>query len=351
MSRADLRVGLIGYGLAGEAFHAPIIAATPGLELAAIVTGNAERRARAHMTYPRAELVGSADELWTRTNALDLVVIATPNRTHVPLALAALGADLGVVVDKPFAATVEDARRVEQLARHRGLLLTVYQNRRWDGDFLTVRRLIRDGALGDVFRFESSFERWRPVPRHGWREEGAPEEAGGTLYDLGSHLIDQALVLFGRVRQVYAELDRRRGGVEVEDDVFLALTHESGVRSHLWISATAALPAPRFRVLGSRAGYLKYGLDVQEAALRAGRRPDVPGWGEEPTEAWGLLGAGEERVPVRTEAGAYQQFYIGVERALRDGSAPPVSPSDAIAGLAIIEAARRSSADGRIIEP
>ncbi|HKO15866.1 MAG TPA: Gfo/Idh/MocA family oxidoreductase [Gemmatimonadaceae bacterium] len=335
----DLRVALLGYGPAGEAFHAPLIAATPGLALAAIVTREPERRARAHAAHPGAELLPRDEDVWARAASLDLVVIATPNRTHVPLAIAALEADLAVVVDKPFAATVADARRAVEVARRRGLLLTVFQNRRWDGDFLTVQRLRREDALGEVFRFESSFERWRPVPKAGWREHADPQEAGGALYDLGSHLIDQALVLFGPVQRAHTELDRRRPGVVVEDDVFLALTHTSGVRTHLWMSAAAAQSAPRFRVLGTRAAYVKYGLDVQEAALRAGGRPGTPGWGEEPQELWGRLGAGDDLRPVRTEAGAYLSFYIGVERALRDGTPPPVDPEDSITGLEIIESA------------
>jgi predicted dehydrogenase len=207
-----LRVGLIGYGLAGSAFHAPLIAATPGMELAAVVTANPERARQVRERYPGAVVVDSAERLWERAPDLDLTVVATPNRTHVPLAVAALDAGLAVVVDKPLATTAEDGRRLADEARRRGLLLSVFQNRRWDGDFLTLRRLIGEGALGEVHRFESRFERWRPTPKTGWREQGDPAEAGGVLFDLGAHLIDQALVLFGPARRVYAELDRRRPG-------------------------------------------------------------------------------------------------------------------------------------------
>jgi predicted dehydrogenase len=277
-----------------------------------------------------------------------VVVVASPNRTHVPLALATFDAGLHAVVDKPLAPTAAEGRQVIEAARRHGRLLTVFQNRRWDGDFLTVRRLLRDDALGAPLRFESRFERWRPALRGGWRERGAPDEAGGLLYDLGSHLIDQALVLFGPATHVYAELDRRRPGVEVDDDSFVALTHATGVRSHIYVSAVAAQFGLRMRVLGSRSAYTKLGLDVQEAALRGGERPG-PGWGEEPPEHWGTLGAGDDLRPVRTEPGAYQQFYAELAAALSVGAPPPVDPADAVAALDVIEAARASAADGAVV--
>lgn len=347
---APLRVGLIGYGLAGSAFHAPLIAATPGMALSAVVTANPERAAQARAAHPDVEVVGSASELWARADRLDLAVIASPNRTHVPLAMEALAAGLPVVVDKPLAATSSDARRVVDEARRRGLLLSVFQNRRWDGDFLTLRRLIAEGELGGVHRFESRFERWRPAPKPGWRERGDPAEAGGVLFDLGSHLIDQALVLFGPATRVYAEIARRRPDVEVDDDAFVAVTHASGVTSHLWTSLVAAEDSGRFRVLGSRAAYVKSGLDGQEAELRAGGRAGGPGWGEEPRERWGRLGAGESWRTIPTEPGAWPAYYAGIAAALRDGTPPPVDPADAIAVLEIIEAARRSAAEGAVID-
>jgi predicted dehydrogenase len=346
---APLRVGLLGYGVAGAVFHAPIIAVTPGLQLAAIVTGDAERQSAARRVYPGAEIVSDASGLWQRASSLDLVVVATPNRTHVPLAMEALHAGLHVVVDKPLAPTAAEGRRLVQEAARCGRMLTVFQNRRWDGDFLTLRALLDGGALGTPYRFESRFERWRPTPKTGWRERGAPEEAGGLLYDLGSHLIDQALVLLGPALHVYAELDRRREGVAVDDDAFVAITHVSGVRSHLYMSAIAAQPAPRMRLLASGGAYVKYGLDVQEAALKRGERPDSVGWGEEPPESWGTMGAGDDVRAVRTEAGAYQRFYAGVVASLRDGTPLPVDPEDAVAGLAVIEAARESAEEERVI--
>jgi predicted dehydrogenase len=346
----DIRVGLIGYGLAGSSFHAPFISTTPGMTLAAVVTSNPERAREAREAHSGVAVVDSAERLWERAGELDLVVVASPNRTHVPLALAALQAGLAVVVDKPLAATSADARRLVDEARSRGLLLSVFRNRRWDGDFLTLRRLLAEGALGEVHRFESRFERWRPTPKAGWRESADPADAGGVLFDLGSHLIDQALVLFGPVVQVYAEIDRRRPGVEVDDDAFVALTHASGVRSHLWTSLVAAEQEGRFRVLGSRAAFVKSGLDVQEAALRSGGRPGTPDWGEEPRERWGRLCAGDAWVPVPTERGDYPAFYSGIAAALRTGAPPAVDPADAVAVLEVIEAARRSVVEGAVVE-
>jgi predicted dehydrogenase len=337
---SDVRVALIGYGLGGAAFHAPLIACTPRMRLATIVTSNAERRSQAAREYPQARIVDSVQAVWDRAQDHDVVVVTTSNDSHVSLAMAALAAGLPVVVDKPFAVHAAEARQLIDEARRRNLLLTVYHNRRWDGELLTVKRLLAEQAFGDVLRFESRLERWRPEPKGGWRERGAPQFAGGLLYDLGTHLIDQALHLFGPVTHVYAELDRRRPGMQVDDDMFLALTHASGVRSHLTATSLSAQPIARMRVLGSRAAYLKVHGDVQEAALRAGERPDRPGWGEEPREHWGLLGVGDAAVPARSEPGAYQKFYAGVVAALREGAPVPVDPEDAVAGLEIIELAR-----------
>jgi predicted dehydrogenase len=334
------RVAVLGYGLAGRFFHAPFIAATPGLELAAVVTGDEERRAQALADHPGVAVFDTAEEVWARAAELDLVAVATPNRVHVPLALAALEAGLAVVVDKPLATTADEGRRLVEAAREHGLMLTVFQNRRWDGDFLTVKRLLADDALGKVHRFESRFERWRPELSGTWRERA--EEAGGLLFDLGSHLVDQALQLFGSVDSVHAEVDVRRPGAEVDDDVFLALEHASGVRSHLWMSALAGQLGPRFRVLGDRAAFVKHGLDVQEEALRAGRKPDEPGWGEEPRESWGRLGVEGDLREVQTEPGNYRAFYEGVAASL-GGGPPPVDPADAVTVLELLEEARAAS--------
>ena len=339
-THAALRVGVIGYGLGGSAFHAPFIAATPGLELTAIVTRDADRQRAAAQRYPGVRIVDDVAQLWDGSLSLDLVAISTPNRTHVPLALAAIAAGMHVVVDKPLAPSSSAARAVAEAARQGGRLIIPFQNRRWDGDFLTLRRILSEGALGDPIRFESRFERWRPAPTRGWRERGAADEAGGLLFDLGSHLIDQALVLFGPVSEVYAHFDRRRPGVEADDDTFVALTHASGVRSHLYMSAVAAQAAPRFRLLGWAGAFTKWGLDVQEDALRAGVRPGGPEWGREPEERWGTLGIDGQVRRVPTERGDYGAFYAEVARAIRAEGPTPVDVDDAIAMLEVIEAAR-----------
>ncbi|MGW8982187.1 Gfo/Idh/MocA family oxidoreductase [Streptomyces parvus] len=349
---APLRVALVGYGLAGSVFHAPLVSATDGLVLDTVVTSNEERRAEARAAHPKVRFAASPDELWERADELDLVVIASPNKTHVPLATAALKSGLPVVVDKPIAGTAAEARELAALAEERGLLLSVFQNRRWDNDFRTLAALIADGELGEVQRFESRFERWRPQLKGGWRESGDPDEIGGLLYDLGSHVVDQALVLFGPAVQVYAESDVRRPGAAADDDTFIAITHENGVRSHLYVSATTAQLGPRFRVLGSAAGYVKYGLDPQEAALREGLRP-VAGepWGEEVEQMWGRVGSGESPLtgggtPVRTLPGDYPAYYAAVAAAIRGTGDNPVTALQAAAALDVLEAARRSAREG-----
>ena len=347
-----LRVALVGYGLAGSVFHAPLIAATEGLTLDTVVTSNPERRAQARAEFPDVRFAATADELWARADELDLVVVASPNKTHVPIATAALEAGLAVVVDKPVAGTAAEARELAALAESRGLLLSVFQNRRWDNDFLTLRALLADGELGEVRRFESRFERWRPQLKGGWRESGDPAEIGGLLYDLGSHVVDQALTLFGPATLVYAESDLRRPGAEADDDTFIAVTHANGVRSHFYASAVTPQLGPRFRVLGSEAGYVKYGLDPQEAALREGERP-TPGaaWGQEPEDLWGRVGAGDSPLtgggrPVPTLPGDYPAYYTAVAAALLGTGDNPVTAHEAAAALDVLEAARKSASEG-----
>nr|BBJ53329.1 oxidoreductase [Streptomyces avermitilis] len=349
-------MALVGYGLAGSVFHAPLIAATEGLALDTVVTTSPERQEQARAEFGDSlRFAATPDDLWSRADELDLVVIASPNKTHVPIATAALKAGLPVVVDKPIAGTAAEARELAALADERGLLLSVFQNRRWDNDFLTLRKLLEEGELGDAWRFESRFERWRPQPKGGWRESGDPAEIGGLLYDLGSHLVDQALALFGPAASVYAESDVRRPGAETDDDTFIAVTHTNGVRSHLYASATAAQLGPRFRVLGSQAGYVKYGLDPQEAALREGDRPTGDGdWGVEPESLWGRVGAGESPLsgggtPVPTLPGAYPAFYDAVAKALREDGPNPVTAYEAADALDVLEAARRSARDGETV--
>ncbi|WP_046470426.1 Gfo/Idh/MocA family oxidoreductase [Allosalinactinospora lopnorensis] len=349
----ELHVALLGYGKGGEVFHAPLIDATPGLRLSAVVTGNSERAAAVRERYPEAEVIASSGELWQRTGEFEIAVITTPNDTHEPLARAALKAGFAVVVDKPFALSAARARDLAEEAERLDQVLTVFHNRRWDSDFLTLWKLVDEGTLGRVHRFESRFERWRPEAKDNWREQGSRDDGAGILYDLGPHLIDQAVTLFGPVSAVYAELDARREGVTADDDTFLALTHASGARSHLWMSALAARLGPRFRALGNRAAFTIDGLDGQEERLGLGGHPGAPDWGVEPEAAWGRVGAGEDVRTVPSERGAYPAFYAGVRDAVAEGEPLPVELHEVVHGLEVIEAALRSARTGQVagVEP
>jgi scyllo-inositol 2-dehydrogenase (NADP+) len=348
-TKPDVRVALVGFGLGGSSFHAPLITVTPGMKLATIVTSNDARGSQARRDYPGVRVATTVEWVWDHAADHDLVVITTPNRVHASLAIAALTAGLPVVIDKPFARTAAEARQVIETAREKRLPVVPYHNRRWDSELLTLRRVLNEGVLGRISRFEARLERWRPELKGGWRERGAVEEAGGLLYDLGSHLIDQALTLFGPVEAVYSELDRRRPGAETDDDVFLSLTHANGVRSHLWTSSVAAHHGPRMRALGERGAFVKQHADRQEVALRSGNRPVGPDWGVEPPECWGIVTDGTHEESVRSEPGAYQRFYAELVAMLRDGAPPPVAPEDALAGLEIIEAAQRSATERTLL--
>lgn len=232
-----IRVALIGYGLAGSVFHAPLIDTTAGMSIAAIVTSNPERQWSAHQHYPQAKILDNVDALWQDADHYDLAVVATANNVHAAQSIAAMRAGLAVVVDKPLAATVADANKMLETSQETHQLFSVFQNRRWDNDFLTVQKILSADLLGPITNFESRFERYRPEPRAGaWREDADPQRAGGLLFDLGSHLIDQALNLFGKVSSVYAEMSQRRPGARVDDDSFVALRFASGITAHLWMN-------------------------------------------------------------------------------------------------------------------
>ncbi len=347
MSDDDLRVGLVGYGLAGRVFHAPLITSTPGLRLAAVVTRDATRAAAVRAAYPGTDVVPDIGALLA--HGVDLVVVASTNPTHAELAIASVEAGVPVVVDKPLARSVAEARTILDAAQAAGVPFTVFQNRRWDGDFLTARALVDDGTLGTVRRFESRFERWQPQLSGNWRESGDPALAAGVLLDLGAHLVDQALQLLGPVASVYAETDSRRAPGAADDDAFLALTHRSGARSHLWASAVASDLGPRLRVVGDRASYTVHGLDGQEPALAAGARPTDPGWGEAPAASWGQVGTPGDTRPEQTRRGSYDVFYRKVEAAVRDGGPMPVDPRTAVDALAVLEAAQASARERRVV--
>ncbi len=329
----SIRTGIIGYGLSGRIFHSPFVAANERFSLDVIATSDPSRQAEAREKHPGAEIVATPDELIGRE--LDLVVLASPAHVHLEQGLAALAHGAAVVVDKPFAASVTEAERLIAAGGN----LFVYQNRRWDGDFLTVTKLVRSGVLGTVHRFESTFERWSPALRDRWQDTTLVSQGAGITYDLGSHLVDQALQLFGPATLVDAELSVLRDGGVSDDEAFLSLRHDSGVRSHLTMSRFAGQSGPRFRVLGSESAYSSYGLDGQEPALVAGASPADPGFGETPESRWGVLGTGPTLEPVPTERGDYAAFYAGVAATLLDGAASPVDVRDSLAALRILEQA------------
>ena len=331
-----IRTAVLGYGLGGRVFHAPFINADPRYSLDVIVTSDPARKAEAEVLYPGVQVIPTAAEAFALAGKLDLAVISTPPATHFPLAEAALEAGLAVVVDKPFVIDSRDGLRLMELAQSRGKALSVFQNRRWDGDFLTARKLIDDGVLGTVRRFESRMESFKPVVSKPWKGAAA-DDGGGILYDLGPHLIDQALQLFGPADLQYAELAAHRGDDGPDDDAFLALRHDTGTISHLWMNGLAPQAAPRFRLVGSQSAYSKWGVDVQEPSIVAGMLPTDPLYGVEDELAWGLLGFDADARKVRTEKGQYPRFYELMASAVLDGAPVPVDPQDSIAALRIIE--------------
>lgn len=332
VERLSVRVGLIGYGLGGRAFHAPLIAAADGLVLAAVATSRAVENLPT-MRDPDALIADPA---------IDLVVISTPNHSHYPLARAALEAGKHVVIDKPFTVTLGEADALIALAGARGRVLTIFHNRRWDGDYLTVRKLLASGRLGELMRYEAHWDRFRPALTPGWKEK---EGAGtGLLGDLGTHLVDQALQLFGPPDAVAGDVAVQREGAVVED--YFSLTLRYGARRVLLSSSLlAAVPRPRFGLHGTRGSFVKYGLDPQEAMAQAGMDPRDPGFGVEDPLWHGTLTLADgrsERIP--TERGNYLAFYEAVAAAILHGAPAPVAPEDARAGLAILERARESAA-------
>lgn len=330
MSAAPIRVGLIGYGVAGRVFHAPLLAADPAFEPAAVVTSQADRLAADH---PGATAVPDVDALLAHPG-IELVVVASPTPLHVAHATAAVEAGLATVVDKPFAPDAAAGRALIERAESAGVPFTVFQNRRWDGDFLTLRRLADEGALGEIRRFESRFEWWKPSADASWKSTTTAGEGGGILFDLGAHLIDQALLLFGAARVAHAEVRHRRGN-EADDDAFVVLEHETGTTSHLWMSAVAPIAGPRFRVLGSRSGFVSWGLDPQEGRLAGGMRPGDARLGR--TTAPARIGTGEHPGELPLEPGDYPAFYRGLAASLREGAPLPVDPRDSLAALELID--------------
>jgi scyllo-inositol 2-dehydrogenase (NADP+) len=340
----DIRVGVIGFGLAGQIFHTVVIAETPGLELAAIVQRSGDEAAK---TYPGVQICRSIEEM-LNDNSIQLAVVATPSYSHFENALECLNAGRNVLIDKPFTLTSIEAEPLIEEARKRGVLVTAYQNRRWDGDFITLKQVLASGSLGRVVSYESHFDRFRDAPRPDvWRESGGP--GGGILFDLGPHLIDEATTLFGDPESVWADVRIDRDGGAV-DDAFDVLLKFNGVTALLRSTLTAAKPGPSFVVHGTKGSFVKYGLDPQEDALKAGAKFSDPGFGEEPESQWGVLHiAGQPPRKLKTAPGDYRGLYANVRDAILGKAKLEVTPEQAWRTTRLIELARESSGEGRRI--
>ena len=339
-------VGLVGFGLAGRVLHAPLLLAS-GMEIVGVVSSQREAVSAA---LPTTRVCADLAQLLALPR-LDLVVIATPNDLHEAQALAALAAGKHVVVDKPMALNVAAAERMMRAAQGARRLLIPFHNRRWDSDFLTVQRLIADGPLGAVHTYEACWDRYRPDVPDRWREREA--QGGGLLFDLGTHLIDQALTLFGVPDWLQADVYRQRSAATV-DDAFELRMGRGRLRIVLGVSALAAQPRPRFRIAGDLGGYIKEGIDPQEDQLRAGMLPGDAGFGVEAESAQGHMIASGAKIAgdlqpacaVAAERGCWRAFYDAVRESIGAGAPPPVLAQQALQVLRLIEAARLSSASG-----
>ncbi|MCC8618572.1 oxidoreductase [Xanthomonas vesicatoria] len=337
-------LAVVGYGYVGHTFHAPLIASTPGLHLHSVVSSKLQQ---AQSDFPEVTVVADLDSALADP-ALDAVVLATPNQTHAPFALQALAAGKHVLVDKPFALDAAQARAMVAAAAAAGRVISVFQNRRWDADFLTVRRLIDEGQLGEVVEFHSHFDRYRPQVRDRWRESDVP--GAGLWYDLGPHLLDQALQLFGMPQAIGADLQRQRSQAR-SDDYFHVTLHYPRLRAILHAGSLVADNSLRFAVHGTRGSYLKHGLDTQEDQLRAGRRPGTVGWGVDPLPGTLTRMDEEGRVHIHqpdNQAGDYRQCYAAFRDALAGTGPAPVDGADAVQLMHLLELAQHSATTGQV---
>jgi scyllo-inositol 2-dehydrogenase (NADP+) len=342
VEREVIGVGLVGYGMASRVFHAPVIEAVQGLRLKKIVERHGDASRGRHAG---AETVREFDELLA-DEGVELVVVATPNESHFDLARRALLAGKHVVVEKPFTNTSAEARELTELARSQNKLISAHQNRRWDGDFMTVRKILEGGLLGRLVEYESHYDRYRNEPRPGaWREDEGP--GSGILYDLGAHLIDHALVLFGLPVEVAADVRTQREFAKAADSFDVVLRYDE-LKVTLKATMLARKPGPRFLLHGTEGSFVKHGLDPQEDALKLGRSPASEGWGEEPEERWGTIntqaGGLHLRGRVETCAGRYTDYYRNVADAIRGRAELIVKPEEAANTIRVIELALASSA-------
>jgi predicted dehydrogenase len=337
-----MRIGLVGYGHGGRFFHAPLIATLPGATFVGVVTRSPERRQQLANDHPGLKAFDSIGQIVEA--GVDALVISTTLKGRPALVLEAIEHGVAVVSDKPFAANAEQAQALITAAERQGVLLSVYQNRRWDSDYLTLRKLMDAGALGTVTRFESRVERYSP-------QAVGNASGGGWLRDLGSHLVDQALQLFGPVDRVFAQLQFSQQHPALDHGFFVSLTHANGVISHLWGNALQNSQAPRFRVSGTLGCYTIEGLDGQEDALMAGKSPKTEGehWGAEEHRRWGWFEQGPERERVPSEKGCWTQFYRQLQRAVQGQGPLPVDAYDALETTRILDAARLSAERQQVV--
>lgn len=328
----NIRVGLIGYGYASKPFHAPLIAGTPGMTLAAVSSSD---DAKVHADWPSVPVVSEPKHLFNDPN-IDLIVIPTPNDTHFPLAKAALEAGKHVVVDKPFTVTLSQARELDALAKSLGRLLSVFHNRRWDSDFLTVKRLLSEGTLGEILFFESHFDRFRPQVRNRWREQAGP--GSGIWYDLAPHLLDQAVNLFGLPVSMTVDLAQLRPGAQTTDYFHAVLSYPQR-RIVLHGTMVAAAESARYIIHGTRGSYVKFGLDPQEDRLKSGERLPQEDWGYDMRDGVVTRVEGEELVEetLLTIPGNYPAYYAGIRDALNGTGENPVPAGQAIQIMELIE--------------
>jgi predicted dehydrogenase len=341
---SPIRVGVIGFGFVSKTFHVPLLKATDGYKIAAV---SSSHPADVKALIPDVDVVSDPKALATHPD-IDLVVVASPNETHAPLAEAAMSAGKNVVVDKPFTITVEQARHLGAVATKNDVLLSVFQNRRWDSDFLTIQDAIRRGLVGKIALFESRIDRFRPDVRERWRE--IPGPGAGLLYDLGPHLIDQTLVLFGVPDSVQATTAKQRRGARTDDYFQLVLRYGEMV-AILGAGSLVSGGSARFAVHGEKTSVVKQKPDIQEDQLKAGVLPGAKEWGLDPDDATMYEGASGETRAIRSARGDQRGYYVALREALLGRARNPVPPEQGATVMAIIEAALRSDAEGRRVVP
>ena len=340
-----IKVGLVGYGFSGQSFHRPLLSRLEEFHIGAVLSSNEEKVLK---DIEGTTVVSTLEELLEED--IELVVITTPNHLHYSMIKQSLLSGKHVVVEKPFVTNSREGEELLALAKERGLYLSVFHNRRWDADFLTIQQLLKEETLGKIFTYEAHFDRFRPAIKDRWKENKI--EGAGVLYDLGSHLLDQALTLFGTPQWVQADVFPQRNPEKAEDYFLITLGYDV-LRVQLYSRSIVLDPGPRYQIHGLKGSFVKHGMDRQEDDLKAGKNPLSEDWGMEDEENWGVLTTiSEEEVTsevIPSEKGDYTQYYLGVYGAIRQNRPLPVDPEDALHVIKIIEACKESAKSGRVI--